>query len=161
MAAGTVDAAVGNLQFVGGQARKKTLFTESYSCLLSASHPTLHDTLMLDNYVAADHVVVAPFTGHHLVKDVMTEMGLHRKVKLRVPHFTSLVEAIASTDLLLTLPTRMAHAFAGNGRMRVLPLSLPLPIPIFEVNLYWRPNAQDSSAQQWFCDTIARTLSRL
>ena len=154
---GSVDAAVGNVQLAGGRERKKTIFTESYSCLLSASHPTIGDTLRLAEFVAAEHVVVAPFTGHHLVEDVMSEMGLTRKVALRVPHFTSLVAVIASTDLLLTLPTRIANAFAMDGRMRVLPL--PIPIPSFDVNLYWYPHAEDSTAQQWFCDTISRALS--
>lgn len=156
---GYVDAAVGNLQFVGGQARKSTLFNESYSCLLSASHPTIGDELSLDQYVAANHVVVAPFTGHHLVEDVMSEMGLSRKIVLRVPHFTSLFGAIASTDLLLTLPTRIANAFASDGNLRVLPL--PFPTPPFEVNLYWYAHAEDSAAQQWLCETIKRTLSHV
>ncbi len=154
---GSLDAAVGNVQFIGGRARKKTVFTESYSCLLSASHPIIGKTLSLDEYVAAHHVVVAPFTGHHLVEDVLAEMGLMRQVALRVPHFTNIVPVVASTDLLLTLPTRIAQGFAAEGRMRALPL--PFPIPPFDVNLYWYPQAEDSPAQQWLCDTIVRTLS--
>lgn len=156
---GYVDAAVGNMQFVGGQTRKTTLFNESYSCLLSAAHPTIKDSLTLDEYVAANHVVVAPFTGHHLVEDAMSEMGLSRKIVLRVPHFTSLFSSIATTDLVLTLPTRVAKSFASEGRMRVLPL--PFQLPPFEVNMYWYPQAEDSAAQQWFCDTIRRTLSNV
>ncbi|AUT75083.1 LysR family transcriptional regulator [Paraburkholderia hospita] len=154
---GSVDAVVGNLQFVGGQVRKKALFTESYSCLLSPTHPSIGNAMTLADYVSANHVVVAPFTGHHLVEDVMGSMGLTRKISLRVPHFTSLVAVIATTDLVLTLPTRIARSFASDGRMRVLPL--PLEIPPFEVNLYWYPHAEDSAAQQWFCDTIAQCLS--
>lgn len=157
LSTGSVDAAVGNLQFVGGQARKRTLFTETYSCLLSASHPSIGESLSLQDYVSANHVVVAPFSGHHLVEDVMTEMGLSRTIALRVPHFTNLGAVIASTDLVLTLPTRVARAFASDGRMRTLPL--PFPISSFEVNLYWQPQTADSAAQQWFCDTITRTLS--
>ncbi|SAL85778.1 LysR family transcriptional regulator [Caballeronia choica] len=154
---GYVDAVVGNLQFVGGEARKATLFSESYSCLLSASHPSIGDTLTLEEFVAANHVVVAPFTGHHLVEDVLSEMGLKRKIVLRVPHFTSLFSSIATTDLVLALPTRVAKAFASDGRMKVLPL--PFQIQPFEVNLYWYPHAEDPGAQQWLCDTIRRTLS--
>lgn len=87
----------------------------------------------------------------------MTEMGLSRTIALRVPHFINLVAVIESTDLVLTLPTRVAQAFARDGKMRILPL--PFPISSFEVSLYWQPHAEDSAAQQWFCDTIARTLS--
>jgi DNA-binding transcriptional LysR family regulator len=155
----TVDAVVGPLKFVGGQVRKRTLFTESYSCLVSASHPTLGDSLSLAEFMAADHAVVAAHTGHRHVADVLSEMGLTRKIRLRVPHFTSLVAVISSTDLLMTLPTRAANAFASDGRMRVLPL--PFSVPSVEVSLYWSPNAQDASAQQWLGDTIARTLSHL
>jgi len=154
---GYVDAVVGNLQFVGGEARKATLFKESYSCLLSASHPSIGDTLTLEQFVAANHVVVAPFTGHHLVEDVLSEMGLKRRIVLRVPHFTSLFSSIATTDLVLALPTRVARAFASEGRMKVLPL--PFQIQPFEVNLYWYPHAEDSGAQQWFCDTVRGALS--
>ncbi|WP_321883912.1 LysR family transcriptional regulator [Burkholderia cepacia] len=156
---GSVDAAVGNLQFVGGQARKRTLFTETYSCLVGSEHSFIRETLSLQDYVAAHHVVVAPFTGHHLVEDVMTEMGLSRTIALRVPHFTNLVDVIASTDLVLTLPTRVARAFARDGRMRVM--AAPFPIPTFDVNLYWQPHIEDSVAQQWLCDTIVGTLSQV
>jgi DNA-binding transcriptional LysR family regulator len=157
LATGHVDAAVGNLQLVGGHARKRTLFAETYSCLLGASHSTIGETLNMEEYVAATHVVVAPFTGHHLVEDVLTGMGIERKIGLRVPHFTNLVEVIASTDLVLTLPTRVARAFVGDDRMRILPV--PFPIPTFDVNLYWQPQAEDSAAQQWLCDTVSRSLS--
>ncbi|EIF30076.1 transcriptional regulator [Burkholderia sp. Ch1-1] len=154
---GSIDAAVGNLQLSGGQARKRTLFTETYSCLISAAHPSIGDTLSLEEYVCANHVVVAPFSGHHLVEDVMTELGLSRRIALRVPHFTNIVAVIASTDLVLTLPTRVARTFASDGKMRTLPL--PFPISSFDVNLHWQPHIEDSAAQQWLCDTITRTLS--
>lgn len=154
---GSVDAALGNIQLVGAHARKTTVFAETYSCLLSSSHSSIGSRLSLDEYVAANHVVVAPFSGHHLVEDAMLEMGLTRRVALKVPNFTNLVEVIASTDLLLTLPTRVARAFAADGRMRTLPL--PFPIPTFDVNLYWQPQTEDSAAQQWFCDTICNALS--
>jgi DNA-binding transcriptional LysR family regulator len=156
---GSVDAAVGNLQLIGERARKRTLFTETYSCLVSASHSTIGATLTFGDYVAANHVVVAPFTGHHRVEDVMAEMGIERKIGLRVPHFTNLVEVIASTDLVLTLPTRVARAFVGDGRTRALPL--PFAIPAFDVNLYWQPQIEDSAAQQWLCDTIWHALGAI
>ncbi|WP_260854448.1 LysR family transcriptional regulator [Paraburkholderia sp. BCC1884] len=154
---GSVDAAVGNLQFIGGRVRKRALFTETYSCLLSTSHCFIGETLSLQEYVAASHVVVTPFTGHRLVQDVLTEMGLTRTVALQVPHFTNIVNVVASTDLLLTLPTRVAKSFAMNGRMRVLPV--PFPIPTFDVNLFWQPDTEDSAPQQWLCETIVKSLS--
>ncbi|WP_156481309.1 hypothetical protein [Herbaspirillum rubrisubalbicans] len=54
--------------------------------------------MSLEQYVAAKHVVVSPFTGHHLVEDVMSEMGIKPIVALRVPHFTSLLAVVATTN---------------------------------------------------------------
>jgi DNA-binding transcriptional LysR family regulator len=156
---GHIDAAVGNLRFVGGQARRRRLFTETYSCLVSQKHPWIKKTLSLDEYVRAKHVVGASSSGHNLVEDVMTEMGLARKVSLRVPHITNLSEVVANSDLVLTLPTRIAKAFADTRVVRLLPL--PIPIRPFDVNLYWQERAANASAQHWFRDTVAEVLTAI
>lgn len=154
-----IDAAVGNLGFIGGMTRQRPLFRETYSCLLSRTHPSIGETLSLEQYVEARHVTVAPFSGHHLVEDVMTALGLKRKVALRVPHFSNLSAVIASSDILLTLPDRIAHTFAAQGSLRTL--ALPFDIPAFDVNLYWQAGVTDSAPQQWFCETLVRALGTL
>ncbi|MFM0277778.1 LysR family transcriptional regulator [Paraburkholderia sediminicola] len=154
---GHIDAAVGNLGFVGGQARRRRLFTETYSCLVSRKHPRIKKMLSLEEYVGAKHVVGASSSGHNLVDDAMVEMGLSRKVILRVPHITNLSEVVAHSDLVLTLPTRIAKAFSDEGLVRVLPL--PIAIKPFDVNLYWQERAADTSAQNWFCNLIADVLT--
>jgi DNA-binding transcriptional LysR family regulator len=154
---GYIDAAIGNLRFIGGQARRRRLFVETYSCVVSLKHPRIKKTLSVDEYVRARHVVGALSSGHNLVDDAMTEMGLSRKVTLRVPHITNLSAVVANSDLVLTLPTRIAQAFAEEGQVRVLPL--PLAIKPFDVNLYWQERAADTAAQNWFCNLIADVLT--
>lgn len=39
------------------------------------------------------------------------------------------------------------------------PLPLPFPVSSFDVDLCWQLRPEDSAAQQWLCDTIARTVS--
>lgn len=156
---GKIDAAVGNLRFVGGQARRRQLFSETYSCLVGTAHFRKIDAFTVDDYVAAKHVVGAVYSGHSLVEDAMIEMGLNRKVSLRVPHSTNLAAVVADTDLVLTLPTRVARAFAADGKVCVVPL--PIPIKPFDVNLYWQERASDMSAQHWFCDAISNALAMI
>ena len=66
---------------------------------------------------------------------------------------------MGSPALILTLPTRVALAFASDGRMQTLPI--PFPVSSFDVNLRRHEHTEDSAAQQWLCDTIMRTLSRV
>jgi hypothetical protein len=67
LSAGKIDAAVGDLRFVGEQGRRHKLSPEAYSCLIAATHPRIIDTFTLDDYLAAKHVVGAPFSGHNLI----------------------------------------------------------------------------------------------
>ncbi|WP_040125116.1 LysR family transcriptional regulator [Paraburkholderia xenovorans] len=154
---GQIDAAVGNLHLVGGKARRRYLFSETYSCLVSHRHPWIGTTLSLGDYVRAKHVVGASSSGHRLVEDVMTGMGLSRKIALRVPHFTNVVDVVAGSDLVLTLPARVANVYQSTGTVRALPL--PVPVDPFDVNLYWQDRATDLSAQKWLCEIIAETLT--
>ena len=53
----------------------------------------------------AIHIFVAsPFTGHHMVENALLERNIHRKIGLRVPHFTSVPNVIAETDYLSAFP---------------------------------------------------------
>lgn len=153
-----VDAAVGHLHFTGTEIRKRKLFDEDYCCVVAASHPTIQESLSLEQYLEADHIAVAPSTGH-VVEDLLSELGIKRKVLLRVPHFTSLVPVVTTTELVLTLPRRIGLSFAKQGALRIL--SLPFSIPTFDVSMHWHPHSEDAVAQHWFCETVSHSLSNI
>jgi DNA-binding transcriptional LysR family regulator len=154
---GKIDAAVGNLGSIP-RVRRLALLKETYVCLVSSKHPWIGEQMTLEEYGEAKHAVVVPFAGHHMVEDIMGEMGLRRKVALRTPHFTHLRDVVARSDIVLTLPTRIARVFAASGQVRVL--SLPFHVPSFDINLYWKEQAADAAPQQWFRETIRQALAR-
>jgi hypothetical protein len=102
---------------------RRALGTEHYVCLASSRHPQLSGVLTMRHYLAGRRVLVAPETGHNLVKERLRELGCTRKVALRVPHFSVLPEVIASTDLLLTAPSRIAGMFAAQHTVRAFDLA--------------------------------------
>jgi DNA-binding transcriptional LysR family regulator len=152
---GKIDAAIGSLGPIP-RMRRLALFKDTYVCLVNRKHPWIGEQITLEEYGDAKHAVVAPFSGHHLVEDMMAEMGLRRKVALRTPHFTPLRDVVACSDIVLTLPMRIAQLFAASGQMRVL--SLPFHVPSFDVNLYWKEQVADAAPLQWFRETIHRAL---
>ena len=48
-----------------------------------------------------------------LIDDWLTEKGLERRIALIVPHFLSAPFIVANTDMLLSLPERIAEKFVG------------------------------------------------
>lgn len=110
-------------------------------------------------YLEEKHAVVSAVTGHHLVEDRLRESGMERRISLRVPHFSVLPEVISGSDLIATLPLRVATLFATRSGTRVV--ELPLPLPSIEVSLQWCDHDSDILAQRWFCNLLKTALAGL
>lgn len=86
----------------------------------------------MEQFLNERHVVVSAGTGHHFVEDLLREAGMERSVSLRVPNFSVLSEIISSSDLLVTLPERVATVYAEKNSLKTL--DLPFTLPEFEVS---------------------------
>lgn len=99
--------------------------------------------LGLDAYCAADHVLISPAGDlRGVVDDQLQAMGRSRRVVLGLPAFLPALAAVAASGALVTLPARVAHAFApGFGLVTARP---PLQVRSFPVSVFWhRRNDRD------------------
>jgi len=156
---GKIDAAVCNRSYLPVQAKCELMFIERYVCMVRDDHPRIGESVSMEQFVNERHVVVSAGTGHHFVEDRLREAGIARTVSLRVPHFSVLPEIISSSDLLVTLPERVAKVYAERNGLKTM--DLPFTVPEFEVSLHWHEHSGDSSAQLWFCEFLKDTISRL
>src|SRR3546814_1478577 len=84
--------------------------------------------LTLDNYTGLPHVALLPRTrAVPAVDRVLTELGRSRNVAVQVPHFLSMPLLIQQSNLLCTLPRRMARVYADVFRLRMLKTPVELP----------------------------------
>lgn len=150
--------------FVGARIRdvpglfRQALFEERFVCVLRADHPARDELHDLASYAALDHVVISP-RGHSrgsLVDDALAEQGLRRRVVLRVPQFLVAPLVVASTDLVATVPLRVAEAIAEPvGLVRVPP---PLPIASFTVSQVWHERHHHDHGHRWLRRTVAAVM---
>lgn len=158
LASGKVDAAVGNLPTICDVTRNTHLFDEHYVCLLRKEHPSIRDTLTLDEFVAARHAYVSSsFFGHARVEEMLLQLGV--KVALRIPHFTILPRLISASDLIVVMPSRVAATFVAFGGLKTMPL--PIELPQIEVRLHWDRRHEGIAAHQWFLNILTETLGLL
>jgi DNA-binding transcriptional LysR family regulator len=94
-----------------------------------------------------------------LVEERLQELGCTRKIALCVPHFSVLPEVIATTDILLTVPSRIANMFASQHA--VAAFDLPFAVPDLEVMLRWHGHSGDIVAQRWLFQTLRECLAGL
>lgn len=94
-----------------------------------------------------------------MAEDVLQKLGVKRRIKLRIPHFSVLPKVIPGTDLLVILPSQIADSFCEMPLAKPLKmLELPFDVPSFEVTLHWHSRSTQSTGLSWFFEQIQATL---
>lgn len=156
---GKVDAAICSRTVPSKVLRSEVLMEERYVCLLDGGHPRIGKAMSLEQFMAEPHVIVTRTSGHGMTEDVLKQMGVERKVRLRIPHFSVLPKIIPQTDLLVILPSRIASMFSSLTDVHPMKhLELPFAVPTFEVVLHWHERSERSTAQQWFFSTLSAAV---
>jgi DNA-binding transcriptional LysR family regulator len=155
LAAGSLDLAVGFLPALGPPLRRRALFSDPYLCLMRADHPIT--TLTKKKFLEASHVLVTYRGGHRVVEEALERAGAAQRIVLRVPHFTVVPLVLERTDLMLTLPARVARVFERRGHLKALPP--PVPIPRADVAVHWHERFDADPGNRWLRELLAELLA--
>jgi DNA-binding transcriptional LysR family regulator len=147
LATGALDLAVGFLPGLGPPVSRKPLFRDPYVCLMRADHPEIRNKLTRKKFLGASHALVSYRGGHRVIEEAFERAGLARRIALRVPHFTVVPMVLQRTDLILTLPRRVARVYERLGNFKSLPL--PLPIPPADVGVHWHERFDGDAGNRW------------
>lgn len=114
--------------------------------------------ISIDDYCAADHVLISPGGDlRGVVDDQLEAMGRSRRVILGLPAFLPALAAAAVSSALVTLPTRVAQAFAaGFGLVTAEP---PIPVRRFPVSVFWHRRNETDPKTIWFRQLIREVSS--
>ncbi|TAK80172.1 MAG: LysR family transcriptional regulator [Betaproteobacteria bacterium] len=155
---GALDLAVGFLPGLGAPIKRRVLFRDPYVCLMRAGHPALAGRLTRRKFLDASHVLVTyRGGGHRVIEEALERAGIARRIALRVPHFTVVPMVLERTNLILTLPARVARVYERRGSFRALPA--PVPIPPAEVAVHWHERFESDPGNRWFREQIVELFS--
>lgn len=164
MAEGRVDLAIGWLPDVADGLYQRKLFTQRYVCIARQGHPLLQGKkpkLTIEKFLQAEHVAVrAEGTGHTRADEALQKFKhrqAQRKVRLQVPHFLSVPPIVANTDLIATVPERLAIECASPYQLQVL--EHPVKMPAFELKMFWHRRVHTDPGNQWLRKLIAEFFS--
>jgi DNA-binding transcriptional LysR family regulator len=159
MSSGEVDLAVGYFQDFEGPFHGQSLFREHYVCVVRADHPLVGDELTLEQFAALRHAVYHPSGGGHnhqeqAIDAAIAALGVRRHVTLRAMHFLGFTRMLRSTDIITTLPSRLAAACAAMTPVRIF--KPPLEIPTFEIAQFWHKRFHQDPGNRWLRRLFAR-----
>ncbi len=157
MEAGRVDLAIGLLPQLKGGFFQRKLFRQRYVCLFRQGHRLDKKRVTLDEFVAAEHlVVISAGTGHGKVDELFKRSGIERDVRLTVPHFVSVGHILQASDLVATVPERLAQQLVGPFGLTFV--GHPAKLPEVAINAFWHAKFHKSPANQWLRTLVFDTF---
>lgn len=156
MATGQIDLAIGYFpDLTGAGFYEQRLFDHPFACLVRHDHPTVEDSLSLEQFLALDHIVVEQEgRSQELFERRMAELDLRRRVILRSPHFMSVPLLLAETNAIATVPQAVARIYADLARLKILPL--PIDTPTIVLKQFWHRCVHKDPGVIWLRQLIAR-----
>lgn len=153
---GTVDLAITPTRLAGAFERSHVK-SQPYAVATTSSRR--HRARVLDRIAYADaaHVAVASDTGAMLLDAARRDAGIVVQPTLTVQHFATLPPLlVAVPELVATIPSAIAAGWATAWPITAT--DLPFAMEPIELSLYRRRSAQQSTALDWFHETVARAI---
>lgn len=151
---GRIDLAVGLIENLESGFYSRQLLQQGYVCVFRSQHPLAGSPISLEDFEAAEHVIVASSdTGHNRIDEIMRREGIKRTVKLRVPDYGTLERLLQGTDLIATVPEALVHP-------DVVPLALaysrpPIDLPQLPIVQLWHQRFHRDPGNLWLREMIA------
>lgn len=157
---GELDLAITTRMLDGSQPRaepglmRRALLRDEWRCFLRADHPALNKRGKLSRrrFLAAPQVLVsASGRGRGIVDVVLDQLGLSRRIALRVSSFYSAPVAVAGSELILTAPASLERAVGHLGLVCVPP---PIELPAHSVDMSWHQRFSDQGGHRWLREQL-------
>jgi DNA-binding transcriptional LysR family regulator len=158
MEAGKVDLAIGLIPGLKGGFFQRRLFTQRYVCLMRKGHRLERRKISLAEFSEAEHlVVVSAGTGHGKVDEILQRKGIARRVALTVPHFVAVGHILQATELLSTVPERLAERMVKPFQLVAVPH--PVELPQVAINVFWHARNHREPGNQWLRGLVSGQFS--
>lgn len=151
---GDADLALGFMPELEAGFYQQKLFDQRFACVVRKNHPRVHDRLTPGMFKREHHVVVsAPGAGYELVDRELDRLGVQRKVSLHLPNFLGIGALVAQTDLMITVPARVAETLVRISDVKVF--NPPFKLPGFAIKQHWHERYQNDPASKWLRSVIS------
>ena len=156
---GEVDMAIGHITTMTTGFHQRVLLKEQYACIASNDNRRFRDGMTLDAYRAAPHAIADGSGMAHWLIDRQLELrGIRRQIGLVVPEFLALPLVIPGSELVATMPKRVAEKFAQLLPIRTM--EMPIEVEAYDVLLLWHERAHADAANRWLRQALARIMGK-
>lgn len=155
LATGVLDLAIDYLHFDSPDLCYQPLLKERLVVIGRAGHPAFEGGLTLAGYQDSHHVSLLSRAGRGSpLEIVLGSAKVRRQVSLYVPNFLAIPAIVAQSDLLGSVPSRLAESFAQMYGLQIAPF--PMTMPSVQVSLIWHRQQALVPGLRWLREQIVR-----
>jgi len=153
MEAGRIDLAIGAFDKVSAALYQRRLFRQPYVSMFRAGHRLGQGAPTLEAFLEARHILVASLESpYDRINRMLEKAGVREENRYRVPHFTSVPYIVGSTDLVVTVPLKLAEQAAAPFKLAYV--APPLRLPALQTNMFWHRRYNDDEGNRWLRELV-------
>jgi DNA-binding transcriptional LysR family regulator len=154
MESGGIDLAIGAFDRVSTALYQRRLFRQPYVSMFRAGHALGAGVPTLKEFVAAQHLFVASLDSpYDRINQMLERAGVRSQACYRVPHFTAVPYIVSSTDLVVTVPRKLAERAAAAFNLQFI--RPPMRLPALQTNFFWHRRFSQDEGSRWLRGVIA------
>jgi DNA-binding transcriptional LysR family regulator len=159
MESGRVDLAIGAFDTISGALYQRRLFRQNYVSMFRNGHPLAGKKITLKDFLAAQHLVVSSLESpYDRINQLLEKAGVRANTHFRVPHFTAVPYIVSHSDLLVTVPQKLAESAAQPfGLQYIRP---PLRLPSLQTNIFWHRRFNQDAGNQWLRNLVVEHFAQ-
>ncbi|MGC1429171.1 MAG: LysR family transcriptional regulator [Albidovulum sp.] len=135
----------------------RKLFGEYYVCVMDRNNPLARSPLTKDTYCSANHALVSyggKWRSSYLVEVEKSGRSIHET--LTIPSPENLTGLLAGTDMISTVPSRIANRITDPLVRVDCPFS-----GAFNISMFWTARTHHSKMHLWLRSLIADTVAEM
>jgi DNA-binding transcriptional LysR family regulator len=154
METGRVDLAIGAFDDAPEALYQRQLFRQRFVAMLRKGHPLASGPVDLERFARARHLIVdSNESPYDRINQLLEKAGIGADARFRVPHFTAVPYIVSGSDLVVTVPRKLAERACGPfGLAWIEP---PLQLPTLQTNVFWHRRFNQDPGNQWLRTLVA------
>jgi DNA-binding transcriptional LysR family regulator len=153
---GEADFATGDYA-LGAGCRESFLYESAYVCVVRADHPRIKSRLTLKQFKSLQHIFVNPRgAAQHgaIVERALSRREVAAQIAVEVSHFNGVAALVTSSDMIVTIPSRLADMMKHFANIKVL--TPPISLPKIKMSLYWHERFHRDPGHIWLRNIYLR-----
>jgi LysR family transcriptional regulator, nod-box dependent transcriptional activator len=146
-------------QAVPSTFRVEPLFEDIFLCVLGRKRKHGKNSLTMKEYLSFRHISVETQPNQqNLIDRSLSEAGVQRRVAVHLPYFLAATRLLETTDLVLTMPTRIAEPLLAS--LDLPRLKAPKELPPIRYSMAWHPRFDSDLLHVWLRETVRQIFHR-